>query len=256
METIHDNVYADDNRFLHTITPSNTPKFFGSLELVNKNQKWFYDTLSNDSNRIVMCHAPAGCGKTHISIYKALERFYRKEVKRIIIINPTVDTGNESPLGFLPGDINAKIGLYNESADFIFEKLIGEQELTKLKEKGKVQYKALNFLRGTNLENSFIIMDEAQNTSPLQLKTLMTRIDDTTTLVLQGDLGQCDKYNDYKKSGFFDVWDRLKQVHGVDYVEFTPDDIVRSRIVRDILKTYYKQERIILNGISAKYFSK
>jgi len=225
------------------------PKFVNDLTFYTENQKKWYDILSNKNN-IIMCHAVAGVGKTHITLWKALEFvLLRKHVhKKIIIINPTVDVGGESPLGFLPGDLDKKIAQYNDSAYYVLCKLVSEPEAIKLIERGKVEFRALNFLRGANLEDVIVILDEAQNASPRQIKTLMTRINDNTKLIIQGDLGQCDRYVDYRQSGFFDAWKRLKGVDGVDYMEFTPDDVIRSKIVRDVLKRYAQEENIVLNG--------
>jgi len=224
-------------------------KFVKDLEFQTDNQQRWYDILSMDNN-IIMCHAVAGVGKTHITLWKALEYVLLREFvhKKIIIINPTVDVGGESPLGFLPGDLDAKIQKYNESAYYVLCKIIPVQEVEKLLEKERIEFRALNFLRGANLDDCIVILDEAQNASPRQLKTLMTRINDNTKLIIQGDLGQCDRYTDYRQSGFFDAWKRLKGVPGVDYMEFTPDDVIRSLIVKNVLKRYASEENIVLNG--------
>jgi phosphate starvation-inducible PhoH-like protein len=172
-------------------------------------------------------------------------------ISKIIIINPTVDVGNEDKLGFLPGDLMEKIEVHNESSLFILNKIIGEAETRKLIEKGKIEFRVLNFLRGINFENSYIILDEAQNASPLQLKTLMTRISDDTKLIIQGDLSQTDKYRAngipaYQKSGFYDVWKRMGGVNGVYQIEFTREDCIRSGIVKRVLEQYEKEELIYM----------
>ena len=204
-----------------------------------------------------MAHAVAGAGKTTISIQKGLEMLlHRSEpIDKMIIINPTVDVGNEDKLGFLPGDLMEKIEVHNESSIFILNKIIGEHETRKLIEKGKIEFRVLNFLRGINFENSYIILDEAQNASPLQLKTLMTRISDDTKLILQGDLSQTDKYRAngipaYQKSGFYDVWKRMGGVNGVYQIEFTREDCIRSGIVKRVLEQYEKEELIYMGEVN------
>lgn len=227
------------------------PKFVKPLTFITENQKKWYDVLSDPKNKIILCHAVAGVGKTHITLYKALEFIYKKDYaqRNLVVINPTVDVGNESPLGFLPGDLENKIEYYNESAHYVLKKIVTtSQKIDELLEKEKLQYRVLNFLRGLNIENTVVVLDEAQNASPKQIKTLMTRINDDTKLIIQGDLSQCDKYRDYRDSGFFDVWKRLKGVPGVGYMEFTPHDVIRSQIVKDVLARYAKEENIILNG--------
>lgn len=242
----HDELYGN---------ASVAPKFVSDLTFRTENQKKWYNILSKEENKILMCHAVAGVGKTHITLWKALEYvLLRKHAhKKLIVINPTVDVGGESPLGFLPGDLGQKIAQYNESAYYVLCKIIGEQEVIKMIEKKKLEFRALNFLRGANLEDVFVILDEAQNASPRQIKTLMTRINDGTKLIIQGDLSQCDRYTDYRHSGFYDAWKRMKGVTGVDYMEFTPDDVIRSQIVKDVLRCYAKEETIILNGFDTYY---
>ena len=244
-------IEADSTSFTEYGKADGVPKFVSKLEFCTENQKIWFDILSRDNN-ILLCHAVAGVGKTHLTLWKALEfvLLRKHKHKKLIIINPTVDVGGESPLGFLPGNLDAKIMNYNDSAYYVLCKLIPEAEVVKLIEKGKIEFRALNFLRGANLEDVVVVLDEAQNASSKQLKTLITRINDGTKLIIQGDLGQCDRYSDYKQSGFFDIWKRLKGVKGVDYMEFTPDDVIRSEIVKNVLKRYAMEENIILNGFS------
>lgn len=171
-------------------------------------------------------------------------------------MNPTVDVGGEDKLGFLPGDLMEKIEVHNESALYILDKIIGLAETRRLIAQGKIEFKVLNFLRGNNMEKSYVILDEAQNASPLQLKTLVTRITDDSKLIIQGDLSQCDKYRNngtpaYQKSGFYDVWKRLAGLKGVYQIEFTKDDCIRSGIVKRILERYELEEEIYLGENNA-----
>jgi phosphate starvation-inducible PhoH-like protein len=200
-----------------------------------------------------MGHALAGAGKTYISIQKGLELLLHRlsDIEKLIIINPTVDVGSEDKLGHLPGDLMEKIAVHNESSLFIMHKIIGPVETKKLIDQGKIEFRVLNFLRGINFEKSYIILDEAQNASPQQLKTLITRISDDAKLVIEGDLSQCDKYKNngspaYTKSGFFDVWKRLGKLKGVYQIEFTKEDCIRSGIVKRVLERYELEEQILL----------
>lgn len=234
-----------------------TPKIISKIKFKTKNQKRFYKAIEKEDSNIIMAHALAGAGKTYVSIQKGLEMLLNKScpIEKLIIINPTVDVGGEDKLGHLPGDLMEKIEVHNESSIYILNKIIGEFETKKLIESGKIQFKVLNFLRGLNIENSYIIMDEAQNASPLQLKTLITRIADSTKLIIQGDLSQCDKYKNngspaYTKSGFFDVWKRLGGIDGVYQVEFSQADCIRSGIVKRVLQKYEEQEKINLGEVN------
>ena len=229
------------------------PKVIQKIKFKTRNQKRFYKAIEDDRNNIIMAHALAGAGKTYISIQKGLEMLLHKTnpIKKLIIVNPTVDVGNEDKLGFLPGDLMEKISYHAESALFILHKIIGEIETKKLIEKGKVEFRVLNFMRGINFENAFIILDEAQNASPLQLKTLVTRISDDCKLIIQGDLSQTDKYrtnghSPYEKSGMYDVWTRFGGLDGVYQIEFTREDCIRSGIVKRILERYERDEQIYL----------
>ena len=229
------------------------PKVVKKIKFKTKNQKRFFKAIENDGNNIVMAHALAGAGKTYVAIQKGLELLFHKSspIEKLIIMNPTVDVGGEDKLGFLPGDLMEKIEVHNESALYILDKIIGLAETRRLIAQGKIEFKVLNFLRGNNMEKSYVILDEAQNASPLQLKTLVTRITDDSKLIIQGDLSQCDKYKSngtpaYQKSGFYDIWKRLAGLKGVYQIEFTKDDCIRSGIVKRILERYELEEEIYL----------
>jgi phosphate starvation-inducible PhoH-like protein len=229
------------------------PKTIKKIKFKTYNQKRFYKAIEHPNHNIVMGHALAGAGKTYISIQKGLELLLHRlsHIEKLIIINPTVDVGSEDKLGHLPGDLMEKIAVHNESSLFIMHKIIGPVETKKLIEQGKIEFRVLNFLRGINFEKSYIILDEAQNASPQQLKTLITRISDDAKLVIEGDLSQCDKYKNngspaYTKSGFFDVWKRLGKLKGVYQIEFTKEDCIRSGIVKRVLERYGLEEQILL----------
>ena len=229
------------------------PKVVNNFEPKTENQKLLYNKLGDFNNQLILCHGIAGTGKTYVSIYKALQDVLRRGLPydKLIIINPTVDVGNEDKLGYLPGELQQKIQQYNESTFTILNKIIGKARANKMISDGKIEIGVLNFLRGTNLENCYVILDEAQNVSPMQIKTLMTRISENCKMIIQGDLSQCDKYKTngitaYEKSGFYDVWFRLKGVEGVEHHAFTREDCIRHPLVKRILKTYEDEHEIEL----------
>lgn len=229
------------------------PKLISPIEFKTKNQKRFYKAIESQKNQIVMAHALAGAGKTFVGIQKGIELLYQRNsgIYKMVIINPTVDVGNEDKLGHLPGDLMEKIAYHNESSIGILHKIIGEKETNRLIEIGKLEFKVLNFLRGMNFNNTYVFMDEAQNVSPAQMKTLVTRIADDSKMILCGDLSQCDKFKPngtpaYQKSGFYDIWKRLSGLEGVYQVEFSKEDCVRSGIVKRILERYDLEEEILL----------
>ena len=229
------------------------PKIVNNFKPKTLNQRVFHDIISDDDTQLVLCHGIAGTGKTYVSIYKALQDVLRRGTpyEKLIIINPTVDVGNEDKLGFLPGELSAKIQQYNESTFTILDKIIGKARAGKMIADNKIEIGVLNFLRGTNLENCYVILDEAQNVSPMQIKTLMTRISENCKMIIQGDMSQCDKYKtngvtNYEKSGFYDVWNRLQNVKGVNHMAFSREDCVRHPLVKRILKTYEDEHEIVL----------
>jgi len=229
------------------------PKIVDNFKPKTLNQRVFHDIISDDNTQLVLCHGIAGTGKTYVSIYKALQDVLRRGTPydKLIIINPTVDVGNEDKLGFLPGELSAKIQQYNESTFTILDKIIGKARAGKMIADNKIEIGVLNFLRGTNLENCYVILDEAQNVSPMQIKTLMTRISENCKMIIQGDMSQCDKYKtngltNYEKSGFYDVWNRLQNVKGVNHMAFSREDCVRHPLVKRILKTYEDEHEIVL----------
>ena len=229
------------------------PKIVNNFTPKTENQKLLYNKLSDFNNQLILCHGIAGTGKTYVSIYKALQDVLRRGLpyKKLIIINPTVDVGNEDKLGYLPGELQQKIQQYNESTFTILNKIIGKAKANKMIQDGKIEIGVLNFLRGTNLEDCYVILDEAQNVSPMQIKTLMTRISKDCKMIIQGDMSQCDKYKAngitaYEKSGFYDVWFRLKGVEGVEHHAFTREDCIRHPLVKRILKTYEDEHEIEL----------
>lgn len=229
------------------------PKIVNNFKPITENQQLFFNKISDFNNQLILCHGIAGTGKTYVSVYKALQDVLRRGTpyNKLIIINPTVDVGNEDKLGYLPGELDKKIQQYNESTFTILDKIIGKARATKMVSDNKLEIGVVNFLRGVNLENCYVILDEAQNISPMQIKTLVTRISQDCKMIIQGDMSQCDKYKAngsiaYEKSGFYDMWFRTKEMKGVSHMAFNREDCVRHPLVKRILKTYETEQPIEL----------
>ena len=229
------------------------PKIVNNFKPITENQQIFFNKISDFNNQLILCHGIAGTGKTYVSVYKALQDVLRRGTpyNKLIIINPTVDVGNEDKLGYLPGELDKKIQQYNESTFTILDKIVGKSRATKMVSDNKLEIGVVNFLRGVNLENCYVILDEAQNISPMQIKTLVTRISQDCKMIIQGDMSQCDKYKAngsiaYEKSGFYDMWFRTKEMKGVSHMAFNREDCVRHPLVKRILKTYETEQPIEL----------
>lgn len=202
-----------------------TPKTEGQARYVN--------AISN--NDLVFCIGPAGTGKTYLAVSLALSTMKSGYLKKIVLARPAVEAGER--LGFLPGDIQAKVNpylrpLYDALADMIEIGLV-----KKYIENDLIEILPLAFMRGRTLNDSFIILDEAQNCTVKQMKTFLTRFGIRTKVVVTGDITQVDLPTG-EKSGLIDVQERLKGVSGVDFVYLTRRDIVRHRLVRDIVDAY------------------
>ena len=228
-----------------------------SLKFKNENQRKFYDLIKAD-NDIIFCNAKAGVGKTYISLFAALQDVYDKDspYKKIVVITPTVNVGGEDELGFMPGDLEQKIERFTESMTFILNKIVGEKETKRLIEKKVIEFKVSNYLRGNNFEKQYCIIDEAQNLSPMQIKTIITRWSTDVKMILQGDLSQCDKFKDFKKSGFYDAWHKLLDVQGIGYIQFDKDDCIRSGIVKRVLERYETELDVVLPTTMKEYEQK
>ena len=252
MNTAMVNGYEHNGR-IYKSPVGQIPKIVNNFKPATDNQKILYNKISDFNNQLILCHGIAGTGKTYVSVYKALQDVLRRGTpyNRLIIINPTVDVGNEDKLGYLPGELDKKIQQYNESTFTILDSIVGKGKSQKLIADGKVQVGVLNFLRGVNLYECYVILDDAQNVSPMQVKTLITRINGDCKMIIQGDMSQCDKYKAngtvaYEKSGFYDLWFRLKELTGVAHHAFTRDDCIRHPLVKRILKTYEDEHDIQL----------
>jgi phosphate starvation-inducible protein PhoH and related proteins len=178
---------------------------------------------------------PAGTGKTYLAVACAVDAFERDLIKRIVLVRPAVEAGER--LGFLPGDLIQKVDPYLRPLyDALFD-LMGFEKTTKLMERGTIEVAPLAFMRGRTLNGSFIILDEAQNTTPEQMKMFLTRIGFGTKTVVTGDPTQIDLQKN-QKSGLFDAQRVLSRVEGIAFTHFTARDVVRHPLVQKIVSAY------------------
>ncbi len=181
---------------------------------------------------------PAGTGKTYLAVACAVDAFERDLIKRIVLVRPAVEAGER--LGFLPGDLIQKVDPYLRPLyDALFE-LMGLEKTTKLMERGTIEVAPLAFMRGRTLNGAFIILDEAQNTTPEQMKMFLTRIGYGTKTVVTGDPTQNDLHKN-QKSGLHDAQHVLHGVPGIAFTRFTSVDVVRHPLVQKIVNAYERQ---------------
>jgi phosphate starvation-inducible PhoH-like protein len=199
------------------------------------NQKKFIEAVK--TNDVVFAVGPAGTGKTYIAVALAVRALKNKEIKRIIITRPAVEAGEN--LGFLPGDLQEKIDPYLRPVYDALDDMIPGEKLKYYRENRIIEIAPLAYMRGRTLSNAFILLDEAQNTTSMQIKMFLTRIGHNSKLIINGDRTQIDlKPN--QKSGLEEAVGVLKNVKGIGFVELTHADVARHPIVKEIIKAYDK----------------
>lgn len=192
-----------------------------------------------DENTVTFGIGPAGTGKTYLAVAKAVTAFHAKEVDKIILTRPAVEAGES--LGFLPGDLQSKVDPYLRPLyDALFE-MLGAENFQRCQERGTIEVAPLAYMRGRTLDDSFIILDEAQNTTPEQMKMFLTRLGFNSKMVVTGDITQIDLPSG-KKSGLKKVMRILKNVDDIAMCKFTQKDVVRHKLVQDIIKAYEKYD--------------
>lgn len=186
-------------------------------------------------NTVIFGIGPAGTGKTYLAVAMAVKAFKAKEIDRIILTRPAVEAGES--LGFLPGDLQQKVDPYLRPLyDALFD-MLGPDNFQRQVERGTIEVAPLAYMRGRTLDNSFIILDEAQNTTSEQMKMFLTRLGMNSKAVVTGDITQIDLPGG-KKSGLKEVTHILKGIEGIESVNFTAKDVVRHHIVQEIVKAY------------------
>jgi phosphate starvation-inducible protein PhoH and related proteins len=197
------------------------------------NQKRYVDAIRNHT--IAVGIGPAGTGKSFLAVAMAVAALQRREVRRIVLTRPAVEAGER--LGFLPGDLMAKVDPYLRPLfDALYDMLEPEKVNAHL-ERGVIEVAPLAFMRGRTLNDSFIIVDEAQNTTPEQMKMVLTRLGFGSKMVVTGDITQVDLPKD-QRSGLVVIGDILADVEGIDFVRFGGEDVVRHKLVQRIVEAY------------------
>jgi phosphate starvation-inducible PhoH-like protein len=196
-------------------------------------QKCYLDAIRH--NTVVFAIGPAGTGKTYLAMAMAVLAFRRKEVSRIILTRPAVEAGER--LGFLPGTLYEKIDPYLRPLFDALHDMMDAEQLTLLMERGTIEVAPLAYMRGRTLNDSFIVLDEAQNTTAEQMKMFLTRLGFGSKAVVTGDITQVDLPAG-RRSGLRVVREILTDIEGVAFVELTGRDVVRHRIVQEIVEAY------------------
>jgi len=197
------------------------------------NQKRYVDSIRR--NTITFGVGPAGTGKTFLAVAMAAAALSRREINRIILTRPAVEAGER--LGFLPGDLMAKVDPYLRPLFDALHDMIDPERVSTYLERGVIEVAPLAFMRGRTLNDSFIILDEAQNTSPEQMKMFLTRLGFNSKMVVTGDVTQIDLPSD-QRSGLVVVGEVLEQVEGIEFIRFGGEDVVRHKLVQRIVAAY------------------
>ena len=200
-------------------------------------QKKYVDAVRE--NTMIFGIGPAGTGKTYLAMACAIEALQSGSVRRIILTRPAVEAGER--LGFLPGDLTAKVDPYLRPLYDALYEMLGPEETARLMERGTIEIAPLAYMRGRTLNDAFVVLDEAQNTSPEQMKMFLTRLGFNSKMIVTGDITQVDLEGG-KTSGLRTIRRVLRNIGGISFIELTGDDVVRHRIVAAIVEAYRRYE--------------
>ena len=205
-------------------------------KFLSESQKEYYQTLWD--NEITICTGPAGVGKSYVAMSAAVQLLLddNNSYEKIIIVRPAVEA--EEKLGALPGNLEEKLDPYIFPSYYLLNKIIGKETREKLKEYDIIEVFALAYMRGMNIDNSILIFEESQNSTPSQMKLLLTRIGFNSKFFISGDIEQTDRYKDKTQSGLYDAMNRFADLPEVGTHDFRTDDIIRNPIISKILKKY------------------
>jgi phosphate starvation-inducible PhoH-like protein len=210
-------------------------------KFLTTHQEDFYNILKN--NQITICSGPAGVGKSFIAMKAAVDLLMdpTNAYEKIIIVRPAVEA--EEKLGALPGNLEEKLDPYIFPSYYLLNKIIGKDAREKLKEAEVIEVFALAYMRGMNIDNSILIFEEAQNSTPNQMKLLLTRIGFNSKFFISGDIEQTDRYKDKKQSGLYDALQRFKGIDDIGVYDFRNAKNVRNPLIGKILDEYDKENR-------------
>jgi phosphate starvation-inducible PhoH-like protein len=205
-------------------------------KFLTENQRTYYENLTK--NQITICSGPAGVGKSYIAMKAAVDllRDTNNSYEKIMIVRPAVES--EEKLGSLPGTLEEKLDPYISPSYYLLNKLIGKENREKLIELELIEVQALAFIRGWNIDNTILIFEEAQNSTPNQMKLLLTRIGFNSKFFISGDLEQTDRYKDKTQTGLWDAIKKFRDMDDIGIFEFDENDIVRNPLITKILKKY------------------
>jgi phosphate starvation-inducible PhoH-like protein len=205
-------------------------------KFLTQSQEDYYNLLRN--NQVTICSGPAGVGKSYIAMKAAVDLLMdtNNHYEKLVIVRPAVEA--EEKLGSLPGNLEEKLDPYIFPSYYLLNKIIGKDAREKLKDAEIIEVFALAYMRGMNIDNTILIFEESQNSSPNQMKLLLTRIGFNSKFFISGDIEQTDRYKDKKQSGLYDAIQRFKNIHDVGVFEFGDGDVVRNPLISKILKKY------------------
>jgi phosphate starvation-inducible protein PhoH and related proteins len=228
-------VAQNQEKRLDSLTSSPVARNFAGKLIYPKTwgQKIFLDAVSR--NDITFAIGPAGTGKTYLAVVYAVACLKNQEYKKIILTRPAVEAGEN--LGFLPGDLKEKVDPYLRPLYDALHDMLGVEQTTKMLEKGQIEIAPLAYMRGRTLDNAFVILDEAQNTLPSQMKMFLTRMGFKSKIIVTGDITQIDLRRD-QQSGLIQAVGLLKSIEEIAFVEMTTADVVRHPLVAKILEKY------------------
>jgi phosphate starvation-inducible protein PhoH and related proteins len=226
-----------------TVNPKSKKEFIGQFikkqtkeKFLTENQRLYYNILKQD--QITICTGPAGVGKSYIAMKAAVNLLQdpNNSYEKIMIVRPAVES--EEKLGSLPGSLEEKLDPYISPSYYLLNKLIGKENREKLIEYDFIEVQALAYIRGWNIDNTILIFEEAQNSTPNQMKLLLTRIGFNSKFFISGDLEQTDRYKDKTQTGLWDALSRFREMDDIGIFEFDENDIVRNPLITKILKKY------------------
>jgi len=205
-------------------------------KFLTENQKIYYDVLRK--NQITICSGPAGVGKSYIAMKAAVDLLSdpNSPYEKLMIVRPAVEA--EEKLGSLPGSLEEKLDPYISPSYYLLNKLIGKETRERLIQSDFIEVQALAYIRGWNIDNTILIFEEGQNSTPNQMKLLLTRIGFNSKFFISGDLEQTDRYKDKTQSGLWDAINKFKDMDDIGVFEFNEKDIVRNPLITKILKRY------------------